>query len=32
MINIPLHAKMDARELFYFMILPVGGTVIDLAV
>ena len=28
----PDHAKIDAQELFYFMILPVGGTLIDLAV
>ena len=32
MINTPWHAKIDARELFYFMILPVGGTLINLSV
>ena len=32
MINTPWHAKIDAQELFYFMILPVGGTLTDLAV
>ena len=32
MINTPWHAKINAQELFYFMILPVGGTLIDLAV
>ena len=32
MINTPWHAKIDAQELFYFMILPVGRTLIDLAV
>ena len=32
MINTPWHAKIDAQDLFYFMILPVGGTLIDLAV
>ena len=32
MINTPWHAIIDAQELFYFMILPVGGTLIDLAV
>ena len=32
MINTPWHAKIDAQELFYFMILPVGGTLIDPAV
>ena len=28
----PWHAKIDAQQLFYFMILPVGGALIDLAV
>ena len=32
MINIPWHVKIDAQDLFYFMILPVGETLIDLAV
>ena len=32
MINTTWHAKIDAQELFYFVILPVGGTLIDLAV
>ena len=32
MTNTPWHAKIDAQELFYFMILPVGGTLIDLSV
>ena len=32
MINTPWYAKIDAQELFYFMILPVGRTLIDLAV
>ena len=32
MINTSWHAKIDAQELFYFMILPVGGTLIGLAV
>ena len=32
MINTPWHAKIDAQELFYFMILPVVGTLTDLAV
>ena len=32
MLNTPWYAKIDAQELFYFMILPVGGTLIDLAV
>ena len=32
MINTPWHARIDAQELFYFMILPVGGSIIDLAV
>ena len=32
MINTPWHAKIEAQQLFYFMILPVGGTLIDLAV
>ena len=32
MINTPWHAKIDARGLFYFMILPVGGSLIDPAV
>ena len=32
MINTPWHAKIDAQELFYFMILPGGGTLIDPAV
>ena len=32
MINTPWHAKIDAQELFYFMILPVGWTLIDLVV
>ena len=31
MIKTPWHAKIDAQELFYFMTLPVGGTLIDLA-
>ena len=32
MISNPWRAKIDAQELFYFMILPVGATLIDLAV
>ena len=32
MINTPWHAKIDAQELFYFMILPVGENLIDPAV
>ena len=32
MINTSWHAKIDAQKLFYFMILPFGGTIIDLAV
>ena len=32
LINTPWHAKIGAQELFYFMILPVWGTLIDLAV
>ena len=32
MINTPWYAKINAQELFYFMILPVEGTLIDLAV
>ena len=32
MINTSRHAKIDAQELFYFTILPVGGTLIDPAV
>ena len=32
MINTPWHVNIDAQELFYFMILPVGGTFIDPAV
>ena len=32
MINTAWNAKIDAQELFYFMILPVGGNSIDLAV
>ena len=32
MINIPLHVKIDAQEWFYYMVLPVGGTLIDLTV
>ena len=32
MINAPWHAKIDAQESFYFMILPVGETLIDPAV
>ena len=31
-INTPWHADIDAQELFNFMILPVGGNLIDLAV
>ena len=31
-INTPWHAKIDAKHLFYFVILLVGGTLIDLAV
>ena len=31
MINTAWHAKIDAQELFYFMILPVGGNLNDLA-
>ena len=31
-INTPRHAKIDAQQLFYFVILPVGGTLIDLVV
>ena len=32
MINIDWHVKIDAQQLFYFMILPVGRILIDLAV
>ena len=32
MINTHWHAKIDAQQLFYFMILPVGRVLIDLAV
>ena len=32
MINTPWHAKMDAHQLFYFVILSVGGTLIDAGV
>ena len=32
MINTPWHANIDAQGLFNFMILPVGGNLIDLAV
>ena len=32
MINTPWHAKIDAQQLFYCMILLVGGALIDLAV
>ena len=32
MINIPWHGKIEAQQLFYFVILPVGGTLIDLVV
>ena len=32
MINTHWHAKIDAQELFYFIILPVGGSLIDPAV
>ena len=32
MINTPWHAKIDAQQLFYFVILSVGGTLIDLSV
>ena len=32
MINNPWHAKIDAQWLFYFILLPVGATLIDLAV
>ena len=32
MINTHWHAKIDAQQLFYFMILPVGRILIDLAV
>ena len=32
MINTHWHAKINAQELFSFMMLPVGGTLIDLAV
>ena len=31
-IKTPWHAKIDAHQLFYFVILSVGGTLIDLAV
>ena len=31
-INTPWHAKIDAQQLFYFVISPVGGTFIDLTV
>ena len=32
MINTPWHAKINVYQLFYFVILSVGGTLIDLAV
>ena len=32
MINTPWYAKIDAQQLFYFVILYVGGTLIDLSV
>ena len=32
MINTPWHAKIDGQESIYFMVLPVGGTLIDLGV
>ena len=32
MIDTPWYAKIDAKQLFYTAILPVGGTLIDLAV
>ena len=32
MINTPWHAEIDAHQLFYFVILSVGGTLIDLVV
>ena len=32
MINTPWHAKIDAHQLFYFVILSVGGTLIDAVV
>ena len=32
MINTPWHAKIDAHQLFYFVILSVGGTLIDIVV
>ena len=32
MISTPWHAKIEAQDLFYFIIVPVGGTLIDLAV
>ena len=32
MINTDWHVKIDAQQLFYFMILPVGRILIDLAV
>ena len=32
MINISWHAKIDAQQLFYFMSLPVGEALIDIAV
>ena len=32
MISTPWYAKLDAHQLFYFVILSVGGTLIDLAV
>ena len=32
MTNTPWHAKIDSQEVFYFIILPVGGTLIELAV
>ena len=32
MINTPWHAKIEAQQLFYFTILQVGETLMDLAV
>ena len=32
MVNTDWHVKIDAQQLFYFMILPVGRILIDLAV
>ena len=32
MINMPWHAKIDTHQVFYFVILSVGGTLFDPAV